>query len=112
MYLCIKINIHLHLLFLQTLLSKATYNWGIQKSIHLEEANRPSLRHCSNKHKLAREGEKDKEKVLSIFFFFRMKSSSVDRVFSCCLKIDRDPADRGGKIIPPTRNGERECSGE
>ncbi len=33
------------------LLSKATYNWGIYKAINLEEAN-----------KLAREGEKDKEK--------------------------------------------------
>ncbi len=43
------------------LLSKATYNWGIQKAINLEEAT-PSLRHCSNKYKLAREGEKDKEK--------------------------------------------------
>ncbi len=38
----------------------------------------PSLRHCSNKYKLAREGEKDKEKdedfekvkVQSFFFFF------------------------------------------
>ncbi len=36
----------------------------------------PSLRHCSNKYKLAREGEKDKEKdedfekVKEIFFLF------------------------------------------
>ncbi len=36
----------------------------------------PSLRHCSNKYKLAREGEKDKgkdedfEKVKVFFFFF------------------------------------------
>ncbi len=36
----------------------------------------PSLRHCSNKYKLAREGEKDKEKdedfekVKDPFFFF------------------------------------------
>ncbi len=34
----------------------------------------PSLRHCSNKYKLAREGEKDKdedfEKVKEFFFFF------------------------------------------
>ncbi len=36
----------------------------------------PSLRHCSNKYKLAREGEKDKEKdedfekVKELFFFF------------------------------------------
>ncbi len=35
----------------------------------------PSLRHCSNKYKLAREGEKDKEKdedfeKVNVFFFF------------------------------------------
>ncbi len=32
----------------------------------------PSLRHCSNKYKLAREGEKDEdlEKVKELFFFF------------------------------------------
>ncbi len=30
----------------------------------------PSLRHCSNKYKLAREGEKDKAKVNFFFFFF------------------------------------------
>ncbi len=48
----------------------------------------PSLRHCSNKYKLAREGEKGKEKdeVEKIYFyfiifilFFMMKSSSVER---------------------------------
>ncbi len=48
----------------------------------------PSLRHCSNKYKLAREGEKDEdkdedfEKVIYfnlIFFFFMMKSSRVER---------------------------------
>ncbi len=44
-----------------------------------------SLRHCLNKYKLAREGEKDNEKedcekVKGCFFFFsRMKSSSVER---------------------------------
>ncbi len=46
----------------------------------------PSLRQCSNKYKLAREGEKDKEKdedfekVKDIFFvlFFMMKSSRVE----------------------------------
>ncbi len=46
----------------------------------------PSLRHCSNKYKLAREGEKEKEKDEDIekgkefgfvLFFFMMKSSSV-----------------------------------
>ncbi len=35
----------LHLVILQTLLSKATYYWGIHKAIHLEEANRQ--RKCS-----------------------------------------------------------------
>ncbi len=33
----------------------------------------PSLRHCSNKYKLAREGEKDKEKAEdfeSVYFFY------------------------------------------
>ncbi len=43
----------------------------------------PSLRHCSNKYKLAREGEKDKEKDEDIeegkdlFLFFMMKFSVV-----------------------------------
>ncbi len=45
----------------------------------------PSLRHCSNKFKLAREGEKDKEKdediekIYFLIFFFMMKSSRVER---------------------------------
>ncbi len=48
----------------------------------------PTLRHCSNKYKLAREGEKDKEKdediekgkeFFLIIIFFMMKSSSVER---------------------------------
>ncbi len=53
--------------------------------INLEEANRkevlitPSLRHCSNKYKLKREGEKDKEKYDVFFVFFMMKSSNVKR---------------------------------
>ncbi len=57
-------NLHLHLVILQTLLSKATYNSVILKAIHLEEAIRqevlvtPSLRYCSNKYKLPREGDK------------------------------------------------------
>ncbi len=56
----------------------------------------PSLSHCSNRYKLAREGEKDKGKDY-VFFTFRMKSSSAERgVFSCCLKIDKDPAFRIG----------------
>ncbi len=41
----------------------------------------PSLRHCSNKYKLAREGEKDKEKDEDFekVFFFMMNSSRVER---------------------------------
>ncbi len=46
----------------------------------------PSIRHCSNKYKLAREGEKEKEKDEDIekgkdfyLYFFMMKSSSVER---------------------------------
>ncbi len=45
----------------------------------------PSLRHCSNKYKLAREGEKDKEKdedfekeKFFFFFFFFFLSSQVE----------------------------------
>ncbi len=44
----------------------------------------PSLRHCSNKYMLAREGEKDKEKdedfekVKVQFFFFFFLSSQVE----------------------------------
>ncbi len=38
-------TLHLHLVIWQTLLSKATYNWGIHKAIHLEEAIRQ--RKCS-----------------------------------------------------------------
>ncbi len=42
----------------------------------------PSLRHCSNKYKLAREGEKDKDIEKGkeyIYFFLMMKSSRVER---------------------------------
>ncbi len=42
----------------------------------------PSLRHCSNKYMLAREGEKDKEKdfeKVNFLIFFMMKSSRVER---------------------------------
>ncbi len=49
----------------------------------------PSLRHCSNKYTLAREGEKDKEKdedfekvkgfFFFFFFFFFIESSRVER---------------------------------
>ncbi len=38
------IHLHLHLVILQMLLSKATYNWGIHKAINLEEANRQRKR--------------------------------------------------------------------
>ncbi len=38
--------------------------------------------------------EAEKDEVL--FIKFRVKSSSVERDFSCCLKIDRDPAVRMG----------------
>ncbi len=40
-----RLHLHLHLVIWQTLLSKATYNWGIHKAIHLEEAIRQ--RKCS-----------------------------------------------------------------
>ncbi len=36
----------------------------------------PSLRHCSNKYTLAREGEKEKDEDLERFFLM-MKSSNV-----------------------------------
>ncbi len=42
----------------------------------------PSISHCSNEYKLAREGEKDtkKEGIFIIYLFlFMMKSSSVER---------------------------------
>ncbi len=41
----------------------------------------PNLRNCSNKYKLAREGEKEKEKDedLEKVNVFMMKSSSVER---------------------------------
>ncbi len=70
----------LHLVIWQTLWSKATYNWGIHKAIHLEEAIRlvmlvtRSLSHCSKKYKLAREGEKDRGKD---FFFLSLGWSQV-----------------------------------
>ncbi len=40
--------LHLHLVILQTLLSKATYNWGMHKVINLEEANRGSARNTKS----------------------------------------------------------------
>ncbi len=72
--LVLSIILHLHLVIWQTLLSKATYNWGIHKAIQGNQTEEvlvtPSLSHCSNKYKLAREGEKDKGKVFFFFFFF------------------------------------------
>ncbi len=72
----------------------------------------PSLRHCSNKYMLAREGEKDEdfEKVKVQFFFFFLCSQVELKEMSFQLLLEN--SDRGGKIIPPARNGERECSGE
>ncbi len=104
-FLC---RLHLHLVIWQTLLSKATE----------EVLVTPSLSHCSNKYKLAREGEKDKGKVL-FFFFFRTSlgwSQVVLKEMSFQLLLEdwqgSSIPDRGGKIIPPSRNGEWECSGE
>ncbi len=57
----------------------------------------PSLRHYSNKYKLAREAEKGKEKDEDIEKGIRyIKLFYLKQVFSCCLKIDRDPAFRMG----------------
>ncbi len=51
----------------------------ILQTVYSIQTITPSLRHCSNKYMLAREGEKDKEKnedfekserLLYIFFFF------------------------------------------
>ncbi len=73
---------------MQIPLSKATYNWEYIKRLILKRQTEEvpitlSLRHCSNKYKLAREGEKEKEKDENIEkgkdFFFMMKSSGVKR---------------------------------
>ncbi len=42
----------------------------------------PSLRHCSNKYKLEREGinkDKDSDFVIILIFLLKIKSSSVER---------------------------------
>ncbi len=52
---------HLHLVILQTLLSKATYNWGIHKAIK-QCPSHQVLGIVQIKYKLAREGEEGKEK--------------------------------------------------
>ncbi len=76
----------------------------------------PSLRHCSNKYKLAREREKDKEKD---YVFFSLGWSQVvlkEMSFQLLLEDWQGSSvldgGGGGGIIPPARNGERECSGE
>ncbi len=52
----------------------------------------PSLRHCSNKYKLAREGEKDKErdedfeKVKEIFFFIYSQVELKEMSFQLVLE--------------------------
>ncbi len=92
----------------------------------------PSLRHCSNEYKLAREGEKDKDKdedfeksernyiyiyiyiYIFLFFFLSSQVELKEMSFQLFLEICQGSSipDGGGKIIPPARNGERECSGE
>ncbi len=68
-----QVHLHLHLVIWQTLLSKATYNWGIhQRFILKRQSDRGSApntksQSCSNKYKLVREGEEDKRES---FFFF------------------------------------------
>ncbi len=67
---------------------------------------------------LAREGEKDEdfEKVKVQFFFFFLCSQVELKEMSFQLLLENchgsSIPDGGGKIIPPARNGERECSGE
>ncbi len=76
----------------------------------------PSLRHCSNKYKLASEGEKDKEKdgdfekvIFYFILFFMMKSSRVGRVerytflfvkkYCFCLQPIRATLPHSGEIL-------------
>ncbi len=62
---------------------QSDYNWGNIKRLILKRQQTeevpltPSLRHCSNKYKLAREGEKEKDEDLESVFFLMMKSSRV-----------------------------------
>ncbi len=89
--------------------------------IHLKRAKQteevlvtPSLRHCSNKYKLAREGI-NKEKDKSYFFVCGWNQVALKEMSFQLLFEDWQGSsipDGGGKIIPPARNGERECSGE
>ncbi len=76
----------------------------------------PSLRYCSNKYKLAREGI-NKEKDSFFFFFLHLGWSQVvlkEMSFQLLLEGWRGSSipDRGRKVIPPARSGERECSGK
>ncbi len=70
---------------------------------------------------LAREGEKEKEKdedfeKVKVHFFFFLRSQVELKEMSFQLLLEdwqgSSGPDGGGKIIPPSRNGERECSGE
>ncbi len=56
----------------------------------------PSLRHCSNKYKLAREGEKDKEKdedfekgeiIIYIYFFLSSQVELKEMSFHGCIVL-------------------------
>ncbi len=112
--------LHLYLVILQTLLFKAIYNLGIHNNLGIRDSSwrgkqteemlvTLSLRHCSNKYELAREGEKEKED-----FFYDEVIVSKEMSFQLLLEDWHGSSvpDRGGKIIPPARNDERECSGE
>ncbi len=83
--LSLHLHLHLHLVIWQTLLSKATYNYSSWRGNQTEEVLvTPSFSHCSNKYKLAREGEKDKGNFF--FFFFRTSlgwSQVVPKEMSC-----------------------------
>ncbi len=70
---------------------------------------------------LAREGEKDKEKdedfekvKVQFVFFLCSQVELKEMSFQLLLEDWRGSSipDGGGKIIPPARNSERECSGE
>ncbi len=69
---------------------------------------------------LAREREKDKEKdedfekVKVHFFFLSSQVELKEMSFQLLLENLQGSSipHGGGKIIPPARNGERECSGE
>ncbi len=119
-------NTHLHYNIHLVILSEATHNWGIHEAINLEEASdrqsacniTPSLRHCSNKYKLAREGENQEiEKVFIFIYFFSLWWSQVElKEMSFQLSLENvqgsSGPDGGGKFIPAARKGEWKGSGE